>query len=61
MVIPPLDEQVEISNFLKIKVDDIEVQEIKVSEVIGMLQEYRAALISNAVTGKIDVRDFHDP
>jgi len=61
VVIPPLDEQVEISNFLKIKVDDIEVQEIKVSEVIGMLQEYRAALISNAVTGKIDVRDFHDP
>ena len=33
----------------------------RVSVVVEKLQEYRAALITNAVTGKIDVRDFPIP
>jgi type I restriction enzyme S subunit len=31
------------------------------NKIVEMLQEYRAALITNAVTGKIDVRNFSLP
>lgn len=55
---PPLTEQVEISNFLdeqKLKFDALE---IKALAQISLLKERRTALISAAVTGKIDVRDW---
>ncbi|MEY4593087.1 MAG: hypothetical protein RIR18_1982, partial [Pseudomonadota bacterium] len=35
----------------------IEQQQKKITEVIARLQEYRSAIITNAVTGKIDVRN----
>lgn len=34
----------------------MDTQEKKIAKAIGKLQEYRSALITNAVTGKIDVR-----
>lgn len=55
---PPLTEQVEISSFLdeqKLKFDALES---KALSQISLLQERRTALISAAVTGKIDVRDW---
>ncbi|EZP52860.1 restriction endonuclease subunit S [Delftia sp. RIT313] len=55
---PPLTEQVEISNFLdeqKLKFDALE---IKALSQISLLKERRTALISAAVTGKIDVCDW---
>ncbi len=55
---PPLSEQVEISSFLdelKLKFDALET---KALSQISFLQERRTALISAAVTGKIDVRDW---
>ena len=59
IVLPPaIDEQKIISTLLNKKIESIEVQEVKILEVIGRLQEYRAALITNTVTGKIDVRGF---
>lgn len=54
-------EQKEISTFLNKKSESIETQEVKILEAIGRLQEYRAALITNSVTGKIDVRGFEIP
>jgi type I restriction enzyme, S subunit len=54
-------EQKEISTFLNKKSESIETQEVKIFEAIGRLQEYRAALITNSVTGKIDVRGFEIP
>ncbi len=56
--IPPIIEQTDIVNYLDIKtaeIDDI-ISEIKLQ--IQKLKEYRQSLISEAVTGKIDVRDY---
>lgn len=55
---PTLDEQRKISTFLNKNIERIEAQERKIIEVIERLQEYRSALITNAITGKIDVRDW---
>lgn len=56
-----VDEQKAISTLLSKKSESIETQEVKIVEAIGRLQEYRAALITNSVTGKIDVRGFEIP
>lgn len=58
---PPLDEQQKIADFLDSNINKIEQQNTKVIQVILKLQEYRSAIITNAVTGKIDVRDFDIP
>ncbi|NQZ03015.1 restriction endonuclease subunit S [Idiomarina sp.] len=57
-VLPEIDEQRAIVKVLTEKSDRISLQEEKTKAVIERLQEYRSALITNAVTGKIDVRDF---
>ncbi|MBA3987853.1 MAG: hypothetical protein C0463_01805 [Idiomarina sp.] len=59
--VPSYDEQVTISNYLLEAEKKSSRQSKKVLEIIERLQEYRAALITNAVTGKIDVRDFCIP
>lgn len=56
--VPSYDEQVTISNYLLEAEKKSSRQSKKVLEIIERLQEYRSALITNAVTGKIDVRDF---
>jgi type I restriction enzyme, S subunit len=58
---PPFDEQRQIALFLNKEAEKIQTQRQKIEEVIARLQEYRAALITNAVTGKIDVRGFAMP
>lgn len=59
--VPPIDEQVKISEYLLREEQLLEKQAKKISQVIATLQEYRSALITNAVTGKIDVRSFEFP
>ncbi len=59
--VPSYDEQVTISNYLLEAEKKSSRQSKKVLEIIERLQEYRSALITNAVTGKIDVRDFCIP
>lgn len=55
--LPPNDEQVVIAAFLDQETARIDVLIAKVNEAIERLKEYRTALISAAVTGKIDVRE----
>lgn len=57
-LIPPLPEQHAISAFLDRQTAEIDELVNKVQEAIDRLKEYRTALISAAVTGKIDVRDL---
>lgn len=54
--VPPFDEQLAITNHIKIKTALLDNQRTKTELAIGKLREYRAALITAAVTGKIDVR-----
>jgi type I restriction enzyme S subunit len=53
---PPLAEQQEIVNFLDVRCGGIEALIAKAQDVVDTLREYRSALITDAVTGKIDVR-----
>lgn len=54
---PPLPEQEAIAAFLDRETERIEALHSKVEKAIERLLEYRTALITAAVTGKIDVRD----
>jgi type I restriction enzyme, S subunit len=54
---PPLSEQIQIVNFLNLKTQKIDTRIENESQRIKLLKEYRQALISEVVTGKIDVRD----
>lgn len=54
--IPPLSDQGAIATFLDDETAKIDVLINKIQNGIGKLKEYRSALISAAVTGKIDVR-----
>jgi type I restriction enzyme S subunit len=53
---PPLPEQQLIANYLKQETTKIDRLVEKVEAAIERLREYRTALITAAVTGKIDVR-----
>ncbi|MBI4516382.1 MAG: restriction endonuclease subunit S [Deltaproteobacteria bacterium] len=59
--IPPYAEQRTIADYLDRETAKIDRMVAKVEEAIERLQEYRTALITAAVTGKIDVRGaVHD-
>lgn len=55
--LPPLSEQQAIAAFLDREIGKIDTLIQKVETAIEKLKEYRTALISAAVTGKIDVRE----
>ena len=56
IVAPPVAEQLAIADFLDRETAKIDSLIAKVEQAIERLQEYRTALITAAVTGKIDVR-----
>ena len=56
ILLPPLHEQRAIADFLDRETAKIDALISKVREAIDRLNELRSALISEAVTGKIDVR-----
>jgi type I restriction enzyme S subunit len=55
--IPPLSEQSAIAHYLDLETTKIDTLIKKVQASIETLREYRTALISAAVTGKINVRE----
>ncbi|MBL8281977.1 MAG: restriction endonuclease subunit S [Acinetobacter junii] len=59
--VPPLDEQVAISKFIEKNIQDFDQLIEKAKLAIQLMQERRTALISAAVTGKIDVRHWQAP
>jgi type I restriction enzyme S subunit len=61
VVIPPIPEQQQISNFVDHETAKIDTLIEKQQQAIALMQERRTALISAAVTGKIDVRNWQPP
>jgi type I restriction enzyme S subunit len=61
VALPPLAEQSRITDYLKYRTEDLESISDRAQVAINLLQERRTALISAAVTGKIDVRDWQPP
>jgi type I restriction enzyme S subunit len=57
IALPLLAEQRAIADYLDRETAEIDQMAAKVEEAIARLQEYRTALITAAVTGKIDVRE----
>ena len=55
--VPEINIQKEIASYLDRKIGQIDGQVIREQKSIELLKEYRTALISETVTGKIDVRN----
>ncbi|MEX6425290.1 MULTISPECIES: restriction endonuclease subunit S [Providencia] len=58
IALPPLDEQINIVKALKYKLLSFDELSLKAISAIDLMKERKTALISAAVTGKIDVRDW---
>lgn len=61
LIIPPEDERDQIISFITLQLEKFDSLELNCNMQIALLQERRTALISAAVTGKIDVRDWQPP
>lgn len=57
MALPPASEQSAIADFLYRETTKLDTLIEKSRRSIDLMREHRAALISAAVTGKIDVRE----
>ena len=57
VLIPPFDEQLIIYEHIESETKRVDYAISKIEKEIELLSEYRTALISEAVTGKIDVRN----
>ncbi|MHB9445721.1 restriction endonuclease subunit S domain-containing protein [Mesorhizobium sp. RSR565B] len=56
VAVPPPDEQIEIANFLRDATSKVDLLIEEAERAVELLCERRTAIISAAVTGKIDVR-----
>ena len=57
VLLPPLEEQIAISAFLQTELEFHSQLRQSVGTPVPLFEEYRRALFSDVVTGKIDVRD----
>jgi type I restriction enzyme S subunit len=57
ILIPPFKEQQQIVDYLDTETTKIDSTIEKETQRIDLLKEYRQSLISNVVTGKVDIRD----
>ena len=55
VLLPPLNDQKQISNYLDNALSEIKYFETKVNTTFGITREYRSSLIYSAVTGKIKI------
>lgn len=60
-IIPPADEQIAIVEYIKAALPTYDKAISKLTEEVNTLEDYKNKLISDAVTGKIDVRDVIIP
>ncbi|MFZ1515440.1 MAG: restriction endonuclease subunit S, partial [Saprospiraceae bacterium] len=58
LIKPPIDEQIAIVKQIDIETGKLDTLISKYQKQIDLMQEYRTSLISQAVTGKIDVREW---
>lgn len=55
--VPPIQEQIAICSELDTKVTEIEIAIKHINYEVKLLREYRSRLLTNVVTGKLDVRE----
>ena len=59
LLLPPKKEQLQIVSYLDAETSKINARIARRRKQIALLQEYKQVLITDAVTGKIDVRGFN--
>jgi len=60
-IAPPADEQTAIVDYIKRMLPKYDVAIDKLTEEVAVLEEYKAKLIADVVTGKVDVREIQIP
>ena len=58
IVVPPLNEQLDIVRYLDKKIHSLEKAIIEIEGQIADLKFYKSSVISEAVTGKVDLREW---
>tara|TARA_R110002073_G_scaffold177188_12_gene335183 strand:- start:13911 stop:14183 length:273 start_codon:yes stop_codon:yes gene_type:complete len=58
ILVPPVKEQASICDYVEARLEKFDQLQAAAERAIELLQERRTALISAAVTGKVDVREF---
>ena len=58
---PPIQEQIDIAKYVLTNIKQIGFLILSQQKLIELLHEYKTSLITQAVTGKIDVRGFAVP
>lgn len=61
IALPDINEQKQIVNYIENKINSINKAMYVIHSEISLLTEYRIRLISDVVTGKVDVRDIEIP
>ena len=61
LVLPGMEEQIRIVEFLQMRCAEFDILMTEADQAKSLLQERRSALVSAAVTGKIDVRGWQPP
>lgn len=61
VILPPLSEQQKIVSFIEKETEIINTTISKIEKELALTEEYKTALIAEAVTGKIDVRGYKVP
>ena len=61
VLVPPIEEQIEIVKAIKNEYENTQLAINSTQKEINLLQEYRTRLISDVVTGQIDVRNVTIP
>ncbi|MDD2247843.1 MAG: restriction endonuclease subunit S, partial [Proteiniphilum sp.] len=56
ILLPPTEQQQKIASYIRIKSLEIDAAVQKIKKEINLISEYRTSLISDVVTGKVDVR-----
>lgn len=59
--IPPIEEQQQIVSYIETETSKLDQTISTIEKEIALVEEYKTSLIAEAVTGKIDVRDFVIP
>ncbi len=59
--VPPISEQTQIVQYIETETNKIAKTISTIEKEIALVEEYKTALIAEAVTGKIDVRNFEVP
>lgn len=58
--IPPIEEQIKISEYIQSELNTVTKTITTIEKEITLVEEYKTALIAEAVTGKIDVRKWSE-